>query len=98
MEGACALPRRLGVAPGDELRHDKPFPPFAKAQVIAPPVRDLATGRGDDGMAGRDVPFAGRSEAGIDVGTALRDPAEFDRRSQRLADGAGPRLDEGVRP
>ena len=66
----------------------KAFAPHAEAQAARPGIGDLAAGRGDDGMAGRDIPFAGRRKARIDIGAALRHPAEFDRRAQHLA---GPR-------
>ena len=36
-------------------------------------------------MACRDIPFAGGRKAGVDIGAALRDPAEFERRAERLA-------------
>jgi len=90
--------RRRGIAPGDEFRHDKAVAPFAEVQVSALRIRDLAAGRGDDGVAGCDIPFASWGEARIDIGSALRHPAEFDRRSEHLADCAGSGLDEGFGP
>src|SRR5713101_4376284 len=89
---------RRGIAPGDEFRHDKAVAPLAKTQVFAVRVRDLATSGGDDGMAGRDVPFAGWGEAGINIGSALCDAAEFDRRAKRLPDRTRPCLNKGLSP
>ena len=60
-------------------------------------IRDLAAGGGDQSVTCRNVPFAGRGEAGIDIGAALRDPAELDGGAERFAHRAGPALDEGVR-
>ena len=61
-------------------------------------IRDLAAGGGEDGVAGRDIPFVGRRKAGIDIDRALRHPGEFDRRAERLPDRAGPALYEGFGP
>src|SRR5258705_272632 len=92
-------PRRcLRIAPGDELRHDKAFAAGPELHVIAVGIGDLAAGRGDERVSRRDVPFAGRAEAGIDVGSPLRHPAEFDCGTEHLPDRAGPRLDEGFGP
>ena len=68
----------------------------AELQLGALTVRDLAAGRGDHRVAGRDVPFAGGGEAGIDVDFALRHPAEFDRRAELCADRARPAGDKGL--
>ena len=76
----------------------KPSRRRAEAQRRRPAVGDLAAGRGDDGVARRDVPFAGRRQARIDVGAALGDPAEFDRRAERLCRTAPGRRDEGFGP
>ena len=89
--------RSRGIAPGDKLRHQKSLARFAETQRSAPPVRDLAAGGGDQGVTRRNVPFAGRGKTGIDVGAALRDPAELDRGAERPAHRAGPAVDEGVR-
>ena len=59
----------------------KPSEPAPKCSSL-PNLRNLAAGGGDDGVAGGDVPFAGRRQARIDIGAALGDPAEFDRRAQ----------------
>ena len=72
--------------------------PSAEMQIGSFRVGDLAAGRGHDRMAGRDVPFAGRGEARVDIGAAFRHAAEFDRRAERLADRAGPAVDEGFGP
>src|SRR5437667_6358149 len=90
--------RRVRIAPGDEFRHDKAFAASPELHVVALGIGDPAAGRGDERVSRRDVPFAGRAEAGIDVGRTLRDPAEFDRRTEHLPDSAGPRLNEGFRP
>src|ERR1700730_665131 len=71
--------RRLRIAPGDEFRHDKASLSLTELQLGAVRVRDPAPGRGDARMPRRDVPFGCGGEAGIDIGAALRDPAEFDR-------------------
>ena len=61
-------PARLRIAPGDEFRNDEVVAPAAESQRRALSVRDLAAGRRDHRMAGRDVPFAGRRQPGIDIG------------------------------
>src|SRR6266404_3234471 len=90
--------RRARIAPGDEFRHDKAFAASPELHVVALGISDLAAGRGDERVSRRDVPFAGRAEARIDVGCPLRHPAEFDRRAEHLSDRAGPRLNEGFGP
>src|ERR1700756_1638310 len=66
-----------GIAPGDEFRHDEALAAFAKPQISPLGVGDLAACRGNDGVAGGDIPFAGRREAGIDIGFTLGHAAEF---------------------
>src|SRR5712691_11951403 len=90
--------RRPRIAPGDEFRHDKAFAASPELYVIALGIGDLAAGRGDERVSRRDVPFTGRAEAGIDVGSPLRHPAEFDRGAEHLPDRAGPRLNESFGP
>src|SRR6266849_5306240 len=89
---------RRRIAPGDEFRDDKAFAASPEMHVVALGIGDLAAGRGDERVSRRDVPFAGRGEAGINVGCPLRHPAEFDRRAEHLPDRAGPRLNEGFGP
>ena len=49
--------------------------PLAELAKSAPlRIRDLAAGGGDDGVTGRDVPFAGRRQPRIDIDRALRHP------------------------
>ena len=60
----------------------KSLAPQPNFTALRPGIRDPAAGGGDHGVAGRDVPFAGRGEAGIDIGFAFGDPAEFDRRAE----------------
>src|SRR6188768_2638372 len=60
-------------------------------------IRDLAAGGGDQSMTCRNVPFAGGGESWVDIGAALRDPAELDGGAERFAHRAGPALDECVR-
>src|SRR2546429_3668300 len=90
--------RRVRIAPGDEFRHDKAFAASPELHVIALGVGDLAAGRGDERVSRRDVPFAGRAQARIDVGSPLRHPAEFNRGAEHLPDRAGPRLNESFGP
>src|SRR6266480_2797076 len=90
--------RRRRIAPDDESRHDKAFALFAKTQILAARIRDLAASGGDDRVSRRDIPFAGGGEAGINVGSALRHAAEFDRRAERLPARAWPRPDKGFSP
>src|SRR6266403_3149055 len=90
--------RRVRIAPGDEFRHDKAFAASPELHVIALGIGDLAAGRGDERVSRGDVPFAGRAEAGIDVGCPLRHPAEFDRGAEHFPDRAGPRLNESFGP
>src|SRR5438876_402470 len=90
--------RRVRIAPGDEFRHDKAFAASPELHVIALGVGDLAAGRGDERVSSGDVPFAGRAEAGIDVGSPLRHPAELNRGAELLPDRAGPRLNESFGP
>src|SRR5205085_8967598 len=86
---------RLRVAPGDELRDDEAaIVPLAEAEFAALAVGHPAASGGHNGAAGSDVPFACWPEAGIDVGTAFRDPAEFHGRGDRLSNGIGPAIDE----
>ena len=49
-------------------------------------------------MAGRDVPFAGRRQPGIDIDRAFRHPAEFDRRAELGAHRARSCRDKGFGP
>src|SRR6266446_2284996 len=90
--------RGVRIAPGDEFRHDKAFAASPELHVIALGVGDLAAGRGDERVSSGDVPFAGRAEAGIDVGSPLRHPAELDRGAEHRPDRAGPRLNESFGP
>ena len=62
---------------------------LAEMQGGALRIGDLAAGGGDDRVAGRDVPFGGRREAGIDIDRAFGHPAEFDRRAELGPDRAG---------
>src|SRR3984885_4016235 len=91
--------RRRRIAPGDEGRHDKTPRAFlntlAEAQVASGRIRDFAAGGRDDGVAGRDVPFAGWRQPRIDIDRTLRDLRQFDRRAEPLADRAGPGVDKG---
>src|SRR4051794_1787978 len=88
---------RLWVTPGDELRDDEAaIVPLAEAERAALAVGYAAAGCGHDRVAGPDVPFTSGPEAGIDVGTAFRDPAEFHGRADRLSDGVGAVIDEGL--
>src|SRR5438128_11475053 len=80
-ERALACGSRRGITPCDEFRHDKAVTSLAELQVRPLRIRDLAARRGYEGMAGRHIPFRGWGEAGINVGSALRHPAEFDRRA-----------------
>ena len=83
------------IAPGDELRHDEVrVAALAESELAALAVGDLAAGGRHHRAARRDVPFASGSEAGIDVGAAFRDPAEFHRRAERRPDRVGPAVDE----
>ena len=99
--GAVAASARLTAAAGSPQAMNsgtmKPSRPPPNC-TSCPCVGDLAAGRGDERVARRDVPFAGRGEAGIDVGFAFRHPAEFDRRAEHLPDRAGPAVDEGFGP
>ena len=52
------------VAPGDEFRHDETFAAAPNRRSAPCAVRDLAAGRRDDRVAGRDVPFGGRRRRG----------------------------------
>src|SRR5437899_786949 len=90
--------RRVRIAPGDEFRHDKAFAASPELHVIASGIGDLAAGRGNERVSRRDVPFAGRGEAGIDIGLPLRHAAEFDSGANHLPDRAGPAIDEGFGP
>src|SRR6202041_754797 len=95
--------RRRRIAPGDEGRHDKILRAFsgpllkalAEAQVASGLIRDFAAGGRDDGVAGRDVPFAGRRQPRIDVDRTLRDLRQFDRRAEPLAGRARPGVNKG---
>ena len=90
---------RDGIAPGDELRHDKILrAPGRNASgapcesVTLPPAAvttawPAATSHSEVG-----------AEAGIDVDRAFGDPAEFDRRAKLRPDGAGPCGDKGFGP
>src|SRR5258707_6030175 len=69
--------RRVRIAPGDEFRHDKAFAASPELHVVALGIGDLAAGRGDERMSRRDVPFAGRAEAGVDVGRRPRPPSRL---------------------
>ena len=73
-------PDRLRVAPGDELRDDEAgVAPFAEAELATLAVGHPAASSGHDRTARSDVPFRGRPEPRIDVGAALRDPADIAR-------------------
>ena len=71
------------VAPGDEAGDPQAIGIRAIGQRLAVRRGDAAAGGGEDGMAGRHVPLMGRGQAGIDVGAALGDAAELDRRAAR---------------
>src|SRR5258707_12731810 len=88
--------RRVRIAPGDKFRHDKAFAASPELHVIALGIGDLAAGRGDERVSGRDVPFAGRGEAGVDVGCAPPPAAEFGCGGKHLADHAGPAIAGGL--
>src|SRR5258707_11197995 len=92
------LKHRRGITPGDEFRHDEALAGFAELQVTALRIRDLSARGGDDGVSCRDIPFAGRREAGIEIGFAFRQPAEFDRRAEHPPDPAGSPRNEGFGP
>src|SRR3984885_8226603 len=92
--------RRRRIAPGDEGRHDKTPRAFlntlAEAQVASGRIGDLAAGSPDDGVAGRDVPFAGRRQPRIDIDRTLRDLRQFHGRAELLADSPGPGINKGL--
>src|SRR5258706_7126436 len=90
--------RRVRIAPGDEFRHDKAFAASPVLHVIALGIGDLAAGRGDERVSRRDVPFAGRGEAGIDVDCPLRPAAAFDRKAKHPPECTGPALGKGFGP
>src|SRR6202166_1136280 len=93
--------RRPWIAPGDEFRHDKALLSLksraasSEQQFSAVRIGDLAAGGRDNGMSRRDVPFAGRGKAGIDIGAAFGHPAELERRAEHLTNGAVSLRDEG---
>ncbi len=62
---------------------------MAVGQGLAADRHDLTAGGFEDALARRRIPFAGGSEARIDVGSAFGDQAELKRRScfQPLGDG-----------
>src|SRR5262249_56397076 len=61
-------------------------------------IRDLAAAGSDNGVAGGNIPFRGRRQAWVNVDGSLGDPAELDRRAQRLANRAGSAGNEGLGP
>src|SRR5258705_2998229 len=73
---------RIRIAPGDEFRHDKALAATPELHVIAFCIGYLAAGRGDERVSGRDVPFAGRGEAGVKVGCPPPPPAGIGRGAQ----------------
>src|SRR6266852_7106188 len=84
MRALCSSQR---LAAGNEMRIGETR--LAVDQRPAVGRHHLAAGRLQDALAGRGVPFVGRAEARIDVGLALGDQAEFQRRTGLDALGDG---------
>src|SRR5258707_14658828 len=82
--------RRVRIAPGDEFRYDKAFAASPELHVIALGIGDLAAGRGDERVSRRDVPFAGRAEAGKDAGCPLPPPPRFEPGAEHFPHRAAP--------
>src|SRR6185503_7845274 len=72
---------------GDEMRVAEAR--LAIDQRLAVGRHDLAARRLEHALAGGGIPFVGRAEAWIDIGLALGDQAELERRARLLALGDG---------
>ena len=81
-------------APGDEIGIEKLAGLRQVAQRCTVDGLDGAAGGGKHGMAGRDVPGAGRTEARIDVGFAGSEQPELHRGADPLDVGDGVRGEE----
>src|ERR1700751_4738211 len=94
MRGVCGV----RIAPGDEGRHDESLRLFPESQGAASLIGDLAAGSGDDRMSRGDIPFRGWPEPRVDVGSALGDRTELDRRAKLLPHRPRPAIDKGLGP
>src|SRR5262245_13676634 len=79
---------------GDEAVDAEVVGAFAVVEGRAVEARDVAAGGFEDGVAGGGVPFVDVAEAGIEVGCAFGDAAEFDR-GAGVGCCAAQRCDEG---
>src|SRR5690348_14305189 len=75
------------ITPSDEARHQE-FPVgLTKAQRRALRVARNPAGSGQDGAAGRDIPFADWRQSRIEICVALRELAELDRGAASVTRG-----------